>query len=224
MSPDWRDRQTRCHPNGATNPPLAGQSRDSTARHHSASPPRPLLQSFSNQGAGIKAPATAIYNGAMPSPATPPSIGLNTLAMLTGLSVRTWQRRIEQGLVPRAGDGRALVPFDVVQPLLAVALSPEDVQMLVRADAGDAAAQADIGALFALAALEQSRCPLMLADESGGGGNVCRRRFIFLSRPRSRTRPMPCTGWAHCMLRACAATMVMRWQRCGWPRRRRTGM
>jgi hypothetical protein len=85
-------------------------------------------------------------------------ISLNTAAILTGRSMRTWQRRIEEGLVPRLGDGRgALVPFSAVRPALAVDLSDEDVQMLVRADQGDAAAQADVGALFALAALHQSR-------------------------------------------------------------------
>ena len=31
------------------------------------------------------------------------SISLHTAAILTGRSVRTWQRRIEEGLVPRLG-------------------------------------------------------------------------------------------------------------------------
>ena len=85
-------------------------------------------------------------------------ISLNTAAILTGRSMRTWQRRIEEGLVPRLGDGRgALVPFSAVRPALAVDLSDEDVQMLVRADQGDAAAQADVGALFALAALQEAK-------------------------------------------------------------------
>ena len=45
-------------------------------------------------------------------------ISLNTAAVLTGRSIRTWQRRIEEGLVPRLGDerGRALVAFDAVRP------------------------------------------------------------------------------------------------------------
>ena len=32
-------------------------------------------------------------------------ISLNTAAILTGRSMRTWQRRIEEGLGPRLGDG-----------------------------------------------------------------------------------------------------------------------
>jgi hypothetical protein len=83
------------------------------------------------------------------------SISLNTAAVLTGRSIRTWQRRIEEGLVPRLNDARAraLVPFDAVQAALAVELNDEDVQTLVRADRGNATAQAEIGALFSLAAL-----------------------------------------------------------------------
>ena len=97
-------------------------------------------------------------------------ISLNTAAILTGRSMRTWQRRIEEGLVPRLGDGRgALVPFSAVRPALAVDLSDEDVQMLVRADQGDAAAQADVGALFALAALQEAKARPAAPLNRGGG-------------------------------------------------------
>ncbi|HMN14889.1 MAG TPA: hypothetical protein PKD55_21430, partial [Bellilinea sp.] len=90
---------------------------------------------------------------------TPPCISLNTAAVLTGRSIRTWQRRIEEGLVPRLGDerGRALVAFDAVRPALAVEFGEQEVGMLVRADQGDAAAQAEVGALFALAALREAQ-------------------------------------------------------------------
>ncbi len=101
-------------------------------------------------------------------------ISLNTAAILTGRSMRTWQRRIEEGLVPRLGDGRgALVPFSAVRPALVVDLTEEDVQMLVRADQGDAAAQADVGALFALAALQEAKArpaaPLNRGGQHYGG-------------------------------------------------------
>lgn len=89
------------------------------------------------------------------------SISLHTAAILTGRSVRTWQRRIEEGLVPRLGDGvRALVPFEAVQQSMegvpgeaANAWSAQDVQTLVRADQGEALAQAQMGSQFALLAL-----------------------------------------------------------------------
>ncbi len=69
-----------------------------------------------------------------------PCISLNTAAVLTGRSVRTWQRRIEEGLVPRLGDerGRALVAWDAVRPALALRLDEAEVELLVRADQGDA--------------------------------------------------------------------------------------
>ena len=131
-------------------------------------------------------------------------ISLNTAAVLTGRSVRTWQRRIEDGQAPRLGDGRgkSLVPFAAVRPWLAVPLGEEDLRVLVRADQGDATAQADIGALFALAALSAdasakknaSSAALAGALNSGGGGLY--PYSIFCQGLRSRARPMPCTGGA----------------------------
>ena len=78
------------------------------------------------------------------------SISLHTAAILTGRSVRTWQRRIEEGLVPRLGDGvRALVPFEAVQQSMegvpgeaANAWSVQDVETLGRGDQGEALGQA----------------------------------------------------------------------------------
>jgi len=89
---------------------------------------------------------------------TAPCISLNTAAVLTGRSIRTWQRRIEEGQVPRLGDerGRALVAVDAVRPALALQLGKQEVGLLVRADQGEAAAQAEVGALFALAALRNA--------------------------------------------------------------------
>ena len=108
----------------------------------------------------------------MPTAPPPQPISLNTAAILTGRSLRTWQRRIEEGLVPRLGDGRALVPFDAVVPELPLPLAPEDVDMLVRADQGDAGAQADIGALFALAALQPAPAGRAAPANRGGGGSI----------------------------------------------------
>lgn len=141
---------------------------------------------------GRMPPADALY-----------PISLSTAAVLTGRSTRTWQRRIEEGLVPRLGDGRgALVPFAAVQPALSLHLTDEDVRMLLRADQGDAAAQADVGALFALAALDEAQAQ---------GGTWC-PRCTFSRRRRSRARPTPCTGWVCCMRAGCARVTAMRWR------------
>ena len=135
--------------------------------------------------------------------------------------MRTWQRRIEEGLVPRLGDGRgALVPFSAVRPALAVDLSDEDVQMLVRADQGDAAAQADVGARFALAALQEAEAgrggdALVAPDAArGGGGGRAGARTAHnrcVRRP-SRARPTPCTGWGCCMRPGWARATARRWR------------
>mgnify|MGYP001360998488 CR=1 FL=1 len=117
-------------------------------------------------------------------------ISLNTAAILTGRSMRTWQRRIEEGLVPRLGDGRgALVPFSAVRPALAVDLSDEDVQMLVRADQGDAAAQADVGALFALAALQEAKARPAAPLNRGGGGGGGGQHYGGDALPHASGRP-----------------------------------
>ncbi|MBS0610000.1 MAG: hypothetical protein JSS19_11695 [Proteobacteria bacterium] len=107
----------------------------------------------------------------MPAHKPSPCISLNTAAALTGRSLRTWQRRVEEGLVPRLADerGRALVAIDMVRPALGLELSEDEVDMLVHADQGDATAQAEAGALFALAAMREAQ-----ADPTnlGGGGSI----------------------------------------------------
>ena len=114
------------------------------------------------------------------------SISLHTAAILTGRSVRTWQRRIEEGLVPRLGDGvRALVPFEAVQQSMegvpgeaANAWSAQDVQTLVRADQGEALAQAQMGSQFALLAL-RGAAP---ATPPAPGHDAGRIAYYFLER------------------------------------------
>lgn len=106
-----------------------------------------------------------------------PCISLNTAAVLSG-AARTWQRRIEEGLVPRLGDerGRALVAWDAVRPALALRLDEAEVELLVRADQGDARAQAEVGALFALAALRDAKAA---APSNLGGGSAMPALHFF---------------------------------------------
>ncbi|ODS90790.1 MAG: hypothetical protein ABS45_14110 [Comamonas sp. SCN 65-56] len=102
------------------------------------------------------------------SPSLCLDLHVNTVAALTGRSVRTWQRRMEQGLVVRQADGRALVPWTALQAELVAPLAPQDAPLLARADQGEAAAQAQMGALLALAALDA-----LGAAPGGDGGNGC---------------------------------------------------
>lgn len=106
------------------------------------------------------------------------TIGLCSAAVLTGRSERTWRRRVNEGLTGGVGEvgGPLLVPVEAVRPLLAVALQDDEVEMLVRADQGDALAQAEIGALFAMNALQNST-----AINSPGGGTIIMPAFHFLN-------------------------------------------
>ena len=128
-------------------------------------------------------------------------ISLSTAAVLTGRSMRTWQRRIEEGQVPRLGDGRsAQVPFAAVRPELAVDLTDEDVPVLVRADQGDAAAQADVGALFALAALDAAKTqagPRLASLARGGGGIMPALHFLTQAADQGEADAMHWLGLLH---------------------------
>lgn len=118
----------------------------------------------------------------------PPAISLEAAVALTGRSRRTWWRRIEEGAVAKLAPdarGRALLVFDEVRPAIGLALDDEDMAAILRADGGDAQAQAQVGALFALAALkeEASSSPLSLpageiAPKSRGGATLCRSHLL----------------------------------------------
>lgn len=105
-----------------------------------------------------------------------PHITLACAAALTGLSLRTWQRRAEGGQVPRLDDasGRGLVPLQALMDALPPAWGDEDTQTLLDADQGGAAAQADMGARFAAAAL--------VADNGADAARNARVALYFLAR------------------------------------------
>ena len=82
------------------------------------------------------------------------TLSLDASVAVTGISRSTLLRRVTDGTIGRGGkDGRSRVMLalgDVLR-LVDVALGADDVAMLLRADAGDADAQADVGALFYVA-------------------------------------------------------------------------
>ena len=71
---------------------------------------------------------------------------------LTDWSESTLRRRWTEGLVGRVieegGAGRAMVPWDDLQPHLAVTLPPSELPTLWAADAGDPEAQVDLALLL----------------------------------------------------------------------------
>ena len=79
------------------------------------------------------------------------SISVDSAVVITKWSRRTWWRRITDGDATRVADdskGRAMLSFAEVQAQIYVPLNPEDIACLIRADAGNAEAQNDIGQLF----------------------------------------------------------------------------
>lgn len=149
-----------------------------------------------------------------------PAISLEAAVAITGRSRRTWWRRIEEGAVtklPADARGRALLALDEVRPAIVLALDDAETAAVVRADMGDAAAQAEVGALFALAAMDAAADaaagPQAEPKVRGGGG---RRNWLRPATgwnwPPRRAMPTPCTGLACCTPPAVAARKTSTWR------------
>lgn len=79
------------------------------------------------------------------------AISLDTTIVVTGISKRTLWRRLTDGLITRMENderGRAMLAFDDLMPLLCIPVEPEDYELFIDADAGDANAQNDLALLF----------------------------------------------------------------------------
>lgn len=81
------------------------------------------------------------------------AISLNAVIALTDQSERTLRRRIADGSLPRMADEsgssyKTMIPFDAIRPQLVVPLTSEDMQLVGRADSGDAGAQNDLALLL----------------------------------------------------------------------------
>lgn len=82
------------------------------------------------------------------------AISVDAAIVVTERSRRTWWRRISEGAVRRVEDderGRAMLSWDAVVPHICIPMTIEDLAFVLRADAGDAEAQNDIGQLFSIA-------------------------------------------------------------------------
>lgn len=78
-------------------------------------------------------------------------ISVESAIAITEMSRRTWWRRISEGKVTRVADdarGRAMLQWADVVPSICVALDPEGLACILRADAGEADAQNDVGQLL----------------------------------------------------------------------------
>ena len=85
--------------------------------------------------------------------ALPLAVSLETAALITERSRRTWQRRLADGGVDRVlvdGRGRSMLQLIDVLPLVCMPLELEEQRILLLADDGSASAQCEIGQVFDL--------------------------------------------------------------------------
>ena len=81
------------------------------------------------------------------------TISIDAAIVITQKSRRTWWRRISEGAVRRLandGRGRAMLSWDEVSCCICIPMTSEDLAFVLRADAGNAEAQNDIGQLFSI--------------------------------------------------------------------------
>lgn len=101
------------------------------------------------------------------------TLSLDASVAITGISRSTLWRRVTDGTIGRGdkdGRSRAMLALEDVLVLVDLALSAEDIAMLLRADAGEAGAQADMGALFYVAGAHKAA--LYWLHEAAAQGNA----------------------------------------------------
>jgi TPR repeat protein len=79
------------------------------------------------------------------------SISLDAATIVTQVSKRTLWRRISDGKITRQNndaEGRTVLTFEDIAPMLCVPMAPEDHELLINAAAGDAESQNDLAVLF----------------------------------------------------------------------------
>jgi len=79
------------------------------------------------------------------------AISLDTAIIVTDSSKRTLWRRLSEGKIARQendGRSRAMLVFKDLLPMLCISIAPEDHELFINADAGDAEAQNDLALLF----------------------------------------------------------------------------
>lgn len=110
-------------------------------------------------------------------------VSIRTAVVLSGLSLRTWQRRIQEGLVaPLGGSGMAaLVPLAAVAEWLPGWWGPDELAALVAADGGDVLAQAELGSRCVLHLLQPGPASGVAGHEAGAEGVAGRVAWHFLS-------------------------------------------
>lgn len=84
----------------------------------------------------------------------PDAISLEAAIAMTGISKRTLWRRVSNGAIAKHEEdsrGRAMLALAQILDLIDIALTGEELHVIVKADSGDAYAQVDAGAMFFVA-------------------------------------------------------------------------
>ena len=126
------------------------------------------------------------------------SISLDAAEVMTGISRRTLWRRVAEGVLvstEKDARGRTMLALEgLLEPMqdcTGLVFSAQDLAVLCQADAGNAQAQADVGALLYAAsaaskAPPKSRCGVVLAAFGGRTGQL---RCHALAEYRRSTNP-----------------------------------
>ena len=76
---------------------------------------------------------------------------MDSAAIVTQVSKRTLRRRLSEGQITRHendSEGRTMLNFEDIIPMLCIPLNPEDQDLLIKAASGDTEAQNDLALLF----------------------------------------------------------------------------
>ena len=107
-------------------------------------------------------------------------VSLQAATTLTEWSERTIRRRLADGSLKCAADNEAhyktMICFDSIKHDICIVLDPDDIELIERADSGDATAQNDLALLF----LEKNKLKAL---------------FIGWNWRPSNRLPMRCTCW-----------------------------
>lgn len=79
------------------------------------------------------------------------TISLDAATIITGISKRTLWRRVTDGQIDRLGAdtrGRTMLAWADIIPLICIEVNPDDYQLFLDADNGDAESQNDLAVLF----------------------------------------------------------------------------
>lgn len=105
--------------------------------------------------------------------ANTPTVSIETAVAVTDRSRSTWWRHLSEGKVTRVADdtrGRAMLSWADVAPEISVPMDTDELVLVLRADAGEAEAQNELGQAFLRA--EKFKSALYWLRQAAGKDNA----------------------------------------------------